>query len=295
MANNLNNPIDHQGEIDPGMLLLKISDIFGRNWILIISILITGLVSALVNHKLKRPKYQSSMVIESRILNYSNAQNLIQTLNKLIQDGNHEMLASKLGLELKPAAILAGIEAQDIGEIIGPEEERKSSTLKIDVKVYDNAILPGLENALINYLENNPYVKKRVEIEKENLAALSTRISHEIEQLKQLKRTLNQEIVTKGSSNNITVIDPANVYKELILLYETELDTRAQLELIDNIQVIEGFTPFKGQAGPTPVISGLIGLGIALLTSILVLIILELRRYMRGIKQNKHQQASGFY
>lgn len=285
----MNDPSHVADEIDLGLMLLKISEVLGRNKVVVGFALIAGLGLGFAYSQLRKPYYESNLVIESRMLNYPLGNSLITTLQQLIDEGNHSVLEEKLSLEPNQAILLKSfevVELKDAGSLKQIEID-PSTMIKIRVQLYKNEVLAQLEKGIINYLEKNPYVRKRVEIKKENLQILQKRILNEVEQLDQLKATLYQNMASKADRTNITVIDPANVFKELIELYETELDTRSQLELINNIQVIESFTAFKRPIKPSKIWSMLVGGLAGFLIISLILFFVEVRRYLRKLHESR--------
>ncbi|MGI9543357.1 MAG: hypothetical protein ACR2MX_08865 [Cyclobacteriaceae bacterium] len=285
----MKDPSRSADEIDLGLVLLKISEVLSNNKVAVGFALIVGLGLGFVYSQVRKPYHESNLVIESRILNYPLGNSLITTLQQLIDEGNHSALEAKLGLDASQTLQLKSFETIELKDVASAKriEVDPTTMVKIRVQLYKNEILPQLEKGIINYLENNPYVKKSVEIKKENLQTLQKRIRNEVEQLDQLKGTLYQNMASKTDRTNITVIDPANVFKELIELYEAELNTRSQLELIDNIQVIESFTEFKRSIKPNKIWSMLVGGMSGFLIVSLVLFLAEGSRYLRKLGENR--------
>ena len=274
-------------EIDVSLVLLKISEVLSRSRVFVALTVITGVALGFAYSHLRKPHFESSLVIESRMLNYPLGNSLITTLQRLIDESNYSSLKEKLEIQTDQVSKIKSIEAIELrdGSSAKDLEKIPATMIKIDVQVYNTEILPQLENGIINHLEKNPYVKKRVAIQKANLQTLQERIRSELDQLDQLKASLYQDIVNQSKQTNITVIDPANVFKELIELYETELETRSQLELINNIQVIESFTSFKRSIKPNKIWSTLVGGLSGFFIVSLILFLSEGRRYLQKLRE----------
>lgn len=251
MASEKNYPnynIDPDDEIDLGELILNVSHIIKRNAKLILGLVIIGLVIGLAFYFLSGRTYRSSMVLSSGMLTAANGSSLINTLDRLIEEGNYGLLSQKLNLTEDQVKLLGNIEVSSISE--EADEDITENIFRINVEVNDNDVLDSLEYGIIHYLENNTYVKRRIEIKRENLEALINKISHEMQEIDSLKDNVTENMVANAEGMSFVMVDPVNIYREGIALFEQELNLQRELALVDNIQVIQSFTRFDMPVSP---------------------------------------------
>lgn len=264
-----NKPEINNDEIDLSKVFLKIGDFFTglrrkileieeiikKRFLLIVIYAIIGVgIGAVAFYKAK-PVYTSSMVISSTFFNNDYCSSLIKTLTDVAED-NTANLAQKLDMDKGQAAEIVNIKFKDFNPKITKiykDSLNVSFPFRIEVGVYNTAILDTLQVKLIAYLENNPYIIKRKNIKKGNLELMMQKIKNESAQVDSLKRIINQSIIPKGNVNGIVFgapLDPVKIHHEAINLYENELKTREELILLDNVEIIEGFTKFTKPTSP---------------------------------------------
>ncbi|MEL7002540.1 MAG: hypothetical protein AAFN93_07370 [Bacteroidota bacterium] len=135
------------------------------------------------------------------------------------------------------------------------------------------------------YLENNEYVKKRIELNKNRNKILLQKVRADIREMDSLKNDfLKGELYVTGPGNNLALFDPTDIYAKIMLLNKEEISYLQNLELIDSIQLIEGFTPFKRPISPKRLTSIATGGLMGLLLIIGIIFILELRSYIRKLE-----------
>ncbi len=285
MAPEKNNSVYknyNDDEIDLGDLLFGILAVLRANFKLIIVFVFIGLLVSTFLYINADRTYKSGMILSTGMLSVENGGSLIKTMDQLIQQGNDKQIARLLELPHETIEKLISMTvATETQENVG---ELRANIFKIEVTVLDNDILPLLENGIINYLEKNPYVRKRIEIKKGNLEALIKHVHQERLEIDSVRQNLTGSMVAKGDGLNVIMIDPANMYAGSIAMFEKELELRRELMLIDNIQVIEGFTVFEKPV--TPLFRLLLaGPVIGLLLAVLIIMIKEINKYMKKKEQ----------
>jgi hypothetical protein len=65
----------------------------------------------------------------------------------------------------------------------------------IDARIKDNAVLPGLQKALVYGLNNTEYVKQRLSLRKKDVETLIDMVTAEIQKLDSVKKTLKQSLL----------------------------------------------------------------------------------------------------
>ncbi|MEM6523596.1 MAG: hypothetical protein AAF693_07385 [Bacteroidota bacterium] len=277
------NPSNHSDEIDLGDLLLRIVNILSRNKVLILIFIGVGGGLGFIHKTLKSPVYDSSMMLQSDILTEAYSETLTENLKKLIEQGNHILLADKLYIDEDQASQLVDIKVEGVEGASGPEGAVENFIFLISVETKDNAILEDLQRGIIKFLENNEFVKKRIDAKRSRYNALIDQMKAEGNEMDSLKGLVNKQLMT-GESNNLVFLDPSNIYEQALRTYKEELSYQEQLTLIESIQLIEGFIAFERPIRPRLSISLASGVGLALLLAIGTIFLKETRKYLQTLE-----------
>ncbi len=278
-----NSRAGNSDEIDLGELLLKFTKIVLRHRILIIILCLIGMGSGFLYFKMKSPVFESSMMLQSDILTEAYSETLADNLKKLIDEGNNRLLATKLSIDPVQASQLVDIKVESVEGSSSPEGSVKNFIFLITIETKDNSILPALEEGIVQFLKNNDFVKKRVTLKQNRYQALVDQLKSETRELDSLKKLVNEGIIYNNKGGNLVLLDPSNIYEQALESYKEELAYQENLELIESIQLIEGFTPFNRPIRPKFIISLAGGLGIGLLVSVMIIFLMETRRYLKSI------------
>ena len=277
MENSENNE-----EIDLGQLAIRIIKLGAKYRILIVLCALLGAIVGYTYYKLVNPVYSSSMMLQSDILTEAYSETLTENLKKLIDEKNNKALASKLSIEESQASQLVNIKVESVEGSSGSEGTENIIFL-ISVETKDNSILPDLETGIISFLENNEFVKKRIDLKKVRFEALIDQMDAEGLELDSLKDLINSKLLNEDGSNMV-LLDPSNVYAQALKTYKEELNYQEQLALIESIQLIEGFTAFNRPLRPRLIMSLAVGLLAGLILSFIFILLRETRLYLKSIE-----------
>lgn len=275
VSNRTSRIPDHDDEIDLKDLFIKAMGAIKRRIALLIIFSLLGLIIGYSIFKLKKPIFSSSMTISSTILTAANTTTIIETLQSLVDEGNHELLSQRLAMSLEQVIQIKQISVDFERDVDASEDYY---IYDIQVSVTNNQILDTLQNHLIYFLETNPFVKKRVDLKKENLHSMILKLRNEITEIDSLKDVVG--VFATQSRSNVVIMDPVNIYKEGVNLYQKELELRAELLLVDNFQIIEGFTAFNVPSSPTPMMI-YFGLLIGFFLGLFLIFILEIIKFFK--------------
>ena len=278
-------------DIDVQEIIMKILGIINSYKKIITIIMILGVLGGVTNFLIKKPLYESEMVLSSEeMLSYPAANTIIEALQKTIKDYNYLQLSTKLNLSQNDARCLKSVELEKIYEV---NDETEIKTFKITVSVSNPEILPKLEQGIVKYLEENPYVKKRVEINRQNFKAQIEFVKGEMAELQNLKgQILEGDGILKDQKGNLIMFNPVSVYENALKLFTKELELQRELELIENFQVIQSFTIFQRPSSPKLAVNLVLGLTCALILNLIVVFWLEFRSYFKKIKDKSNAAAA---
>ncbi len=270
-------------EIDLGELLLKLFKIVNRNKLILIIFTTLGMAGGIARYYLKVPVYESSMMLRSDILTEAYSETLTDNLKRLIEERNDALLSEKLSITAEEASHLVDIKVESVEEANTPVGAVKNIIFLISVEITDNGILENLQAGIVNFLENNEFVKKRIDLRRKRFEALVSQVNKEIKEIDSLKKRMNEGIIYNQQGANLVVLDPSNVYEKALSLFKEELTYQENLELIDSIQLIEGFTAFKNPIAPKLSLSGGSGLLVGLFLALIIVFTRETISYLKSI------------
>ncbi|MBA4054551.1 MAG: hypothetical protein C0490_07560, partial [Marivirga sp.] len=234
-------------EVDLFELLLKGINLFRANFWLIAAFFLIGSAMG-VTYFFSSPKiYENNLIISSGILTESYCKILFDNANKYIEEGNKSAIAKQFGVSESTAKKINSfsIETLVTTETAAKENER----FLITVEVSDQEMLPELEKGIVNYLENNAFVKVRVEQNKLSISQTLSEIDAEIKDLEEFKvRIFNGDFFQSIKGN--VMFDPTSVNSKILELKERKINLQNVLQLANSVQVIEGFTRFEKQTKP---------------------------------------------
>ena len=169
-------------------------------------------------------------------------------------------------------------------------ENRSTYQIHLTMNVEDYGLLGNIQEALLRYLSENSFVKKRLEIDEKNLQARKLRIDEETKKLDSLRSLLLSSIkslteVNREGSNNVILgenqqTDPISVYRESLRLHIEEQQVDRLLYLKDNFELIDGFGALNsGNEGSSLFAMIYAGLG-ALIFAYLIILLSEFNQYL---------------
>lgn len=242
---------------------------------------------------LKKKFYSTTMILSSEYLNKRIVDNTIEKLNLLAEEKDKKGLANVLQISIELAGNIVDFEAKPfvadtelielevlkeqlknfqssntknekvIQQIIERIEIENRHAYEITVKVYNPTVVQELEIALVNYLKNNDYLKKRVEITKTNRIARKQKLVRESLKLDSLKSVIyanyqNMASQSRQGSNNVILSDkavtnPIEIYNQDIGLYNEIQNIDRFLYLQNDFEVVDGFTEFSKPSSSGPV------------------------------------------
>jgi hypothetical protein len=150
--------------------------------------------------------------------------------------------------------------------------------LTIACQTSDNTIWPALQTGIINYFENNDYVKIRVEQKRNYYTEIIKKIDKELVDLNELKsRIANGQTATSGKEN-LVLFDPTTVNTKIIEMNKERIKFQDDLETVNSVQVVEGFTVFQKPVSPKLSISLVAGSSFGLFIVAVILAFKSLRK-----------------
>lgn len=241
----MNNSKD---EVDLLELLLKSINIFRSNFWTIVIFFLIGCLLGFTYYSISPPLYENKLIISSSILTESYGKKFIENTQNLIRENNSKALADQLGLAQDESRKIRIIKIENLSEI-QTEALKENERFLITVLVSDQQILPKLQQGLINYFENNEFVKVRVQQNKNYLKQMIEKIQEEIRDLEELKVRIQSGDFFQSARGNVS-FDPTTVNSKILELTEKKINLQNSFELSNSVQVIESFTRYEKPISP---------------------------------------------
>ncbi|HYI78967.1 MAG TPA: Wzz/FepE/Etk N-terminal domain-containing protein [Chryseolinea sp.] len=238
--------VKSSGEIDLVELFLKGINIIRANFWLIVLFFCLGTALGVGYYYSSNKVYESTMVISSGILTRSYSENLVERLTTHRREGNYAAVMSLLGVSETTAKSIADI---DIKNISAADNVKDPDKFIITAYVLDQEVLPELQKGLIHYIENNEYVKIRVEQNRNYLKQTLAKIEQEIKDMEEFKQKIVSGAFFQAAKGNV-MFDPTSVNSKILELTKEKLNLQNSLALSNSVQVIEGFSKFQRPSSP---------------------------------------------
>lgn len=172
-----------------------------RNFLLIIGFTILGGALGFTYNKLKPEYYNSEMLGYSELATKSTVLEVLAPLTLFAEEKNYDQLANTLGLSVEEASQIRSIEFLDSKHTKTSNNPSSSNRgignlILTSVMVYDQNILPKVETGLVNYIENNPYLLEKKQMELTSTQVLIQEITERLETLDSLNMISMQALNT---------------------------------------------------------------------------------------------------
>ncbi|MBS1599287.1 MAG: hypothetical protein JST75_13765 [Bacteroidetes bacterium] len=237
---------------------------------------------------MSRPQYyQASMVLTFNKLTKRTYAEIVDQLNVLAKSGSFDKLSAELGVQTDIVSHILYFDSKNMSD---EKLETDTSTkinepFKIIFGLKNNSYGLSIQNALVKYLNNLPYIKKVIEVDRENNMERLKYIEGEIAKLDSLKTYYNRFFSTSKISATVynNAVNPADIYVQTNVLVGEREESKRNLyadneavSLIDGVKV--GNVPDSKSLTTLLAIMGGIGLGAAFLFALLI----ETRKYVMG-------------
>jgi hypothetical protein len=206
--------LDFLGFLFRGIELISLS--LRRNLFLFFFCCLLGMASGYVFYSLQPKFYTSQMTVYYNDLTRKDYSEIISNLNTLAASQAYQDLEKELHVSTEVVNNIKGLQALKInGETLDRDTSSKTGQpFKIQFKLDRIAETEPLQNALLNYLNNNPYLKLIKEGQKKVYQEKLAFIEKEQQKLDSLKSLYNNAIASSKMSATFynNAMNPADLY-----------------------------------------------------------------------------------
>ena len=187
--------------------------------------------------------YKSRLILHSSFLTNLEEIEIITYWNELLKRDEYKALAQSFNCD---ESLLHEVVSIEGSEILKNYSASNPNGFYIDARIKNNAILPGLQKALVYGLNNTEYVKQRLSLRKKDVETLIDKVTVEIQKLDSLKKSIETVITSKEKNATSLIFNIPGVNKEFIDMNEKLLNYREELQFSSSgIQVLQSFVPLN--------------------------------------------------
>ena len=266
-------------EIDLQQLFIQFLKYLKRYFWIFLVALALGVGLGIIKCRTSEKLFSSRMVVSTAHISVYHALGMINTIDRLIKDGNHEQIATLLSMDPEQARSLREIMAEAIVDV----PEREPNRLEITVVIRENDILPDLSAGLKHYVNTNPYTKTRNDLYRESSQELIRELEQKIRDIDEMQKGLNESIA--GNRNQTYVLglnEEMGMPSRWLEFYKEKQMLERNMVLLEPFMVIEDFQPFQQPRKKLLiycVINSLVFLGLAFLYSLARELYLFMKRH----------------
>jgi len=231
-----------------------------KYWWILLLLTILGGALGYFKAKMQKPFFQTEMLVETQIIPRAQIADRINGLQSLIADANKAALAGMLNITVSEAEAIFFIKADVInvrvetpGRRVAAEgesitEELGPQFIRIRVRLWDNDKIEKLEQAILTFIETDPYTQERLAIFRRNNLLQQEAIQTEIEQLRLFQRKnieRSSSVMTAGNTPLMVVNEERTYVGEILELQNQILALQSAFELVRPLSVIQPFFQFE--------------------------------------------------
>jgi len=260
-----------EDEMDLISLLERGALFFRRFSVLFIVAGIIGILLGCLIYFTSPKIYKSRMILHSSYLTNMEQIEIIDYWNELLKRDERGTLAQILSCD---GPVLNDLVSCEAAEILKNYSASNPNGFYIDVKVKNNAILPELQKAIVNGLNNTEFVKQKLATKRANYKELIDKVAIEINKLDSTKANIERIVSNREKNSSALMLDVSGVNKQLIDMNEKLLGYQEELKFLSGVQVVQGFLPFDTPVSISLKVLIVVGLIVCLAIAYLVTMVI---------------------
>jgi len=277
-------------EIDLVELLVKVVLLIKRNLIQIIIFFVVGTGLGYAYASLAPKVYESKMLVSSEILTESYSEKLFENLQNLIKEKNYSSIGLITGITSEQAKTLSKISIESALKD-KPQKEDEKKFFLITVELTDQSVLPKLETGILNYFQQNDFVKLRIDAKRKMYQQIISKINEEIKSLENFKKEISDGSFFSRTKGDV-MFDPTTVNSKIVGLTQERESLEERLTLLNSVEVVEGFTIFDKPIWPKKSVSLAAGATLGLFLVGIMIAFKSIKKLVRFAEDHPSQKPT---
>lgn len=257
--------MENRKEIDIIGLIVWVLNFIKKYILVFLIFVVLGVAGGFASFYLGRNYYNIKFIASSPVINNRIVFELIEPLKYYIRKEMYDSVALKLDLPYNAA--------KDIRDMELDTTVNQAVVIKMELYKKENTEI--IQDGLISYINEIPYVKNTIEGKRKELENYLKVLNTEIAELNRLQTAILEQTETKKNIN----INIDNIFNEMMLLYDRKLLLQTEYNSLQSFKAINNNMIFE--AGKTLNRSLVLFIFFGLILGLVLSIILEVRRVIR--------------
>lgn len=224
----MNDKNSGPGHPDDEIDLYDLILVLKRRYRIVLGLFLVAVLASGAASFLQPPVYESSLIVRTPLIFPAETEKLIKGLNGLLEEDNYTEFSKTLGIPEEAARGMVSLKAKS-------PHRQDEDYVEISLEVKDTGIIHTLNQGILHYLNETPYLKERLAIKRENLEHLKKEILDKIDKIEKLSAAVVDHI-EKGRIKDIG-FNPIGLDKGIIALRQQLKDLDDKLELLRGYEV----------------------------------------------------------
>jgi hypothetical protein len=257
--------MENKKEIDIISLIVWILNFVKRYFLVFVIFAALGIGGGLASFYLGRNYYNTKIIASSPVINNQIVYELVEPIKYYIKKEMYDSVAIKLNITVEAAKDIKSMEM----------DTTVDQAVVINMQVYGKENTAVIQDGLIYYINEIPYVKNTIEGKRKELEKYLKDLNTEISELNKLQTA----ILKQAESNQNINISIDNIFNEMMLLYDRKLLLQAEYNSLQSFKAINNSMIFDVEKTLTK--SLVVNTFIGLLLGLILATILEIRQKVK--------------
>ncbi|MEJ2192897.1 MAG: Wzz/FepE/Etk N-terminal domain-containing protein [Nitrospirota bacterium] len=247
---------------------------------LILGVFLLGIALAAGVSFLQSPVYESDFLMRASVLSPSETVKIIDRLDGLLEEGDYEDVSSMLNVRSRD---VVSLRAED-------SSKNEENWVDVTLDVRDPSLIRPLKDNVLRYLNENDYVRERVDLERESRLNLRSEILARLSKIENLSNEVINHI-EKGRMKDVG-FNPIGLDKGIIDLKQRLKDVENEIQLLKGFEAVtEPIMPDR-PARPRKALNIAVGGTASLFVGIFLALVFEWLEGNRGRSREERGEAS---
>ena len=274
-------------ELNLRELFSNLVKFISRNRKLSILFVIIGVFSVVGYQKFKTPYYETKAICMSGISEYERQEQIedlsqrtaIDLINHLqinIENEDYLALSISLGIDIEIASNLRNIEAEQLYQQDMNEKFYALNKFEILLSTFDNKSIDQLQEGLIYYFSNNPFIKQYYNSYLTSNTEIINDINAEIDMLDNIRVVGAKNSLDVSSVNIVSGKESSVVSNQIILLSQLRENIKTKQALLKPLIFVQSFAKVN-QKEDDILVLGILGAFLSFILGLFVALIKEVK------------------